>query len=175
MKYGHAHHICYTIKKSTKKFVRNLTFFLSPRKVSARLMDWEERAVCKPRPSEGIIVDWQRKASTELPSWPPLTSSLGRSVILSLQTAALWPWQKTDDGINYILWCHFHSFQVCVLYLSSTQADIEEVVVFCAFRSEAGPVHDGPSRRQSTEVILKNLIMVSVFEQTVAETHTVLL
>lgn len=161
------------IKISLK--IEIMELFLSPWKVSARLMDWEERAVRKPRPSEGIIVDWQRKASTELPSWPPSASSLGRSVTLSLQTAALWPWQKTDDGINNILWCNFCSFQVCVLYLSSTQADIEEVVVLCAFRSEAGPVHDGPSGRQSTEVIPKSPILVSVCERTVAETHTVLL
>ncbi len=60
-------------------------------------------------------------------------------------------------------------------YLSCTQADIEEVVIFCAFCSEAGPVHDGPSRVQSTEVIPKCPILVSVCEQTVAETHTVLL
>lgn len=76
---------------------------VAPWKVSARLMDWEDRAVLKPRPSDGIIVDWQRKASTELPSWPPSASSLGRFVTLSLQTAALWPWQKTDEWINIIL------------------------------------------------------------------------
>lgn len=35
-----------------------------PRNVSARLMDWEEMAVLKPRPSAGMMVDWQMKVST---------------------------------------------------------------------------------------------------------------
>ena len=41
-----------------------------PRKVSARLMDWEERAVFKPLPLAGMIVDWQMKVFTALACSP---------------------------------------------------------------------------------------------------------
>lgn len=36
-----------------------------PKSVSARMMDWEERAARKPLLSEGMIVDWHINAPTK--------------------------------------------------------------------------------------------------------------
>lgn len=36
-----------------------------PKNVSARIMDWEERAARKPLLSEGMIVDWHTNAPTK--------------------------------------------------------------------------------------------------------------
>ena len=65
--------------------------------VSARLTDWEEMAILKPRPSAGIMVDWQMKLSTELTNWAGSLSSslLDTTVTLSVQTAALFPCRQT--------------------------------------------------------------------------------
>ena len=74
-------------------------------------MDWEEMASLKPRPSAGMMVDWQMKLSTELTKWAPLLwSSLpDTSVTLSVQMAALFPWGKKskehDDNLSYVFGC----------------------------------------------------------------------
>lgn len=67
-----------------------------PMKVSARLTDWEEMAILKPRPSAGMMVDWQMKLSTELTNWATslCSSLLDTSVMLSVQVAALLPCHK---------------------------------------------------------------------------------
>lgn len=70
---------------------------VTPMKVSARLMDCEEMAILKPRPSAGMMVDWQMKLSTELTNWAMSlwSSTLDTSVTLSVQIAALFPFSKT--------------------------------------------------------------------------------
>ena len=60
-----------------------------PRKVLARLMDWEDRAVWRPLPVAGMMVDWQMKVLTALVAsafspWPSLEV---RSVTLSEHSA----------------------------------------------------------------------------------------
>jgi hypothetical protein len=37
-----------------------------PKNVSARMMDWDDKAARKPLLSEGIIVDWHTNAPTKL-------------------------------------------------------------------------------------------------------------
>ncbi len=74
-------------------------------KVSARLMDWEEIAILKPRPSAGMMVDWQMKLSTELTNWAESlwSSLLDTSVTLSVQIAALFPCSKHANSMNIYL------------------------------------------------------------------------
>ena len=60
-----------------------------PRKVFARLMDCEDRAVCRPLPEAGMMVDWQMKVFTALvaSAFSPWPSLVGRSVTLSEHSA----------------------------------------------------------------------------------------
>lgn len=75
-----------------------------PMKVSARLMDWEEIAILKPRPSAGMMVDWQMKLSTELTNWTESlwSSLLDTSVTLSVQIAALFPCSRHANSMKMI-------------------------------------------------------------------------
>lgn len=76
-------------------------------KVSARLMDWEEMAILNPRPSAGMMVDWQMKLSTELTNWAEslCSSLLDTSVTLSVQTAALFPCSRCVQADSMNITC----------------------------------------------------------------------
>lgn len=72
---------------------------VAPMKVSARLTDWEEMAVRKPRPSAGMMVDWQMKPLTEFMNWAassPCSSLLEMSVTLSVHTASSSPCKEGE-------------------------------------------------------------------------------
>lgn len=66
-------------------------------------MDCEEMAILKPRPSDGMMVDWQIKLSTEFTNWAASlwSSLLDTSVTLSVQTAALFPCsQRQNESLS---------------------------------------------------------------------------
>ncbi len=76
----------------------------SPRKVSARLMDWDDSDVLKPRPSAGMMVDWHTKVSTKLLRSVDsfCRSLLDRSVTLSVHTATFLPCER-EQNMHFVM------------------------------------------------------------------------
>lgn len=63
---------------------------------------------------------------------------------------------------------------MCV-YLCSTQANVELVIVLGSLGSETRSIHDGPHWVQSTEVVGQCMVLIHMGEGAVVETQRVLL
>lgn len=151
-------------------------------------MDCEERAVWKPRPLAGIIVDWQMKVLTALAPSPfsLWESAMDRSVTLSLHTAS-WPLNIDREHIAMYLYLYMQTFKkavfcVCVCarafissHLFSTQADIEVVEVLGSFGGKARTIHQWSYRPKEAEVKTQGGIALCVGEVTVTVTPSVVL
>lgn len=97
-------------------------------------------AVLKPRPSAGMMVDWQMKLAAELTNCSLCSSLLDTSVTLSVQTAALFPC-SARHGRN-LFGCRRRQNgdgeASALPYLVAAQADVEQVKVLGAFGGETG-------------------------------------
>lgn len=158
-------------------------------KVSARLMDWEEMAIRKPRPSAGMMVDWQMKLSTELTNCAESlrSSLLDTSVMLSVHTAALSPCGADGQTARKTISCqlpwlrlsHITSpdveqaavrmYVTVMSHLVATQAHVEQVEVLCAFGGETRSDGQRGHGAQRAEVKGQRAVVLRVVEEAVTE------
>lgn len=150
-------------------------------KVSARLTDWEEMAVRKPRPSAGMMVDWQMKPLTELTNWAassPCSSLLEMSVTLSVQTASSSPCRWVKDGGRLLRWrlrAPPPLLPALPTHLMAAQLEVKQVEVLCPFGGETGSYGQRGHIAHGAEVKGQRAVILRVAEEAVAVTARVFL
>lgn len=148
--------------------------------VSARLTDWEEMAVRKPRSSAGMIVDWQMKLLTELTNWAlssPCSSLLETSVTLSVHTAASSPCRRVKEGGWLLQRCLKAPPPLPPLptHLMATQIEVEQVQVLCPFGGKTGSHSQRGHIAHGAKVKGQRAVVLRVAEEAVAVTAWVFL
>lgn len=149
-------------------------------KVSARLTDWEEMAVRKPRPSAGMTVDWQMKPLTELTNWAassPCSSLLDTSVTLSMHTAAGSPCRREEEGGSSVRsrLKTTTTTTTTTTHLMAAQLEVEQVQVLRPFGGETGSDGQRGHVAHEPEVKGQRAVVLRVAEEAVAVTARVFL
>lgn len=151
-------------------------------KVSARLTDWEEMAVRKPRPSAGMTVDWQMKPLTELTNWAassPCSSLLDTSVTLSMHTAAGSPCRREEEGGSSVRsrlkTSAGTTTTTTTTHLMAAQLEVEQVQVLRPFGGETGSDGHRGHVAHEPEVKGQRAVVLRVAEEAVAVTARVFL